>query len=587
MAKTYSSTIGRRQFLKTLGGGAAALALPSSIAERILLRNRSGPNLLVIHTDQQNAWTVSSTPRRPGEPVSVETPHINSLGANGSRLENFFVNSAMCTPSRGCLMTGRYPNSTNTWTNDRPLGSDEITLGQALKEAGYDTGYIGKWHLSGDANPGWGNPDWEEPDLNTYGFDDATYLWNNGHFKTIIEDPNGINPPTISPAIGDENTYPTDFCARKAIEFIRRPRSRPFFLMVGFTDPHQPYHVREPYASLFRPEDMFLPPTLGSLDPEVCRERRAQYCGMVKNIDDRVGDLLAALHDSGQYTNTIVIFTVDHGDYIGEHGMYEKDRMFETVYRVPFLIQWPGQIPAGTVVPQVISTVDIHPTILALLGIAPNPRIQGRNGAHILLNGPGPWEDVAFEYQIDRRFAGLFTPKWHLFVSDQNYHIAGVPTVALYDRLNDPWEMSNRYYSPACADIRADLISRLVAHHLELQSHELEWLWPQYGEPAGIRDARRNPESPPIDRMQVFPNPFLESTAVTCMLCGSAHSSLSVYGVDGRLIRSLHQGPLAGGSHSFYWDGRDTFGRPVGAGTYYCELATPRSRVATMIVRTR
>jgi arylsulfatase A-like enzyme len=517
----------------------------------------------------------------------VETPNIDSLGIQGARLDNFFVNSAMCTPSRGCLMTGRYPDFTNTWANDRPLSLDETTLAQALRDAGYETGYVGKWHLSGEANPGWGNPAWEEPDLNTYGFADATYLWNNGHFKTIIEDPTGVNSPSISGQIGNATNYPTDFIGRKAVDFITRPRSTPFFLMVSFTDPHPAYRVRDPYAEQYDPAAMFLPPTLGGADPQTCRETRAQYCGMVKNIDDRVGEILAALYQAGQYENTIVIFTTDHGDYMGEHGFYDKDRMYEAVYRVPFLIQWPGRIAAGAVVPNLVSTVDVHPTLMSMMGLAANPAIQGKDAAHVLLNTPGSWEDVAFECQPSRYFAGLFTPEWHLFVAREGETLQGVPPYALYDRANDPWEIVNLFYHSYYQSMRDGLITRLVAHHLEIGSAESAWLAAQYGGMAGASRPGLSSRPAVAALAPARPNPFRQSTALTCELGGSTRATLRVYGQDGRCIRTLHEGLLSSGRHAFRWDGRDDRGFPVAAGAYRCELRTKDARATRLLVCVR
>lgn len=334
------------------------------------------PNVLLILTDQQSFWTLGAYGGQlPG------TPNIDSIGRQGAIFRNFFVTSAVCTPSRGCYMTGRYPHAHGAVHNDLPLHSDEFTLGNMFQQAGYETGYAGKWHLDGKNSPSW--PDWI-PDERSFGFQDHKWMFNQGHWKRIVERsagwPNNISDATFSEAFDgskvedkssrteylspqpdgrpDESysvTAPgeffTDWLTDKAIEFIRRPRTLPFFYVLSYPDPHQPYTVREPYASMFPRDAMKLPTTFrqkelpvwaekmrqedlkreGVSDPDdprreaLFRERKSQYLGEVKCIDDQVGRVLQTLRETNQLDNTLVIFASDHGDYMGEHGIYFKN----------------------------------------------------------------------------------------------------------------------------------------------------------------------------------------------------------------------------------------------------------------------
>lgn len=180
--------------------------------------DNSQPNLLVIHTDQQSWWTLGVY----GGSL-IKTPNIDRIGREGAILKNFFTNSAVCTPSRGCFLTGRYPHAHGAYTNNLSLNPDEITFAQVLQENGYDTGYSGKWHLDGKRRPGWVHED------RGMGFADNYYMFNRGHWKKIEDSSMGDAQPAVYnyKVIGDEKTYTTDWLTDKVIEYVKRPRTRP------------------------------------------------------------------------------------------------------------------------------------------------------------------------------------------------------------------------------------------------------------------------------------------------------------------------------------------------------------------------
>jgi len=441
----------------------------------------STPNLLIIHTDQQSAWTVSAY----GQPL-VETPNIDRIGREGARFEGFFTNSAVCTPSRGCLLTGRYPHAHGAYRNNIPLGRDQITLAHVLQGAGYETGYAGKWHLDGPPRPGWVHPE------RSMGFADNRYMFNRGHWKKIEERPVKEDQPMVFPyrEIGDERTYTTDWLTEKTLEFIRRPRSAPFFHMVSIPDPHGPVEVRAPYDTMYRPEDMPIPATFDQKHlpewaerfrangpyalenprrEEELRRRKALYCGEVRLIDDCVGRLLNDLERQGVLDETIVVFTTDHGDYMGDHGLHAKNQLYETVYRIPLLVRWPDKIPGSTVVEQVVSTVDVQQTILGLIGLEPCGHEQGRDASPLLRGEEIEWKNEAFIHHSSLERAGIFTPEFELA------YIKGGEAI-LFDRANDPDQAHNLFHSPEYSEIVARLTERIVRHHEEVNSPAVEWL---------------------------------------------------------------------------------------------------------------
>jgi arylsulfatase A-like enzyme len=440
----------------------------------------SGPNLLVIHTDQQSAWTLGAYGG-----TLIETPNIDRIGVEGALCRQFFTNSAVCTPSRGCLVTGRYPHSHGAYTNNIPLGRDEVTFAQVLKDRGYETGYAGKWHLDGTPRPGWIHPE------RSMGFDDCEFMFNRGHWKKIEDSPMEECQPTIHPynVVGDEKTFTTDWLTDKTIEFLERPRENPFCYMVSIPDPHAPVWVRPPYDTMFKPEEMPLPATLD--DPNTpswagdkskgflradnperetqLRKFKALYCGEVKLIDDCVGRILDCLEAKGVLDDTIVVFTVDHGEYLGEHGLMNKNQLYETAYRVPMLIRWPEKIPAGTVVDRVLSTVDFQPTILNLMRVTRSGREEGRDASALLRGESIEWVDEAYIHHSSLEQAGIFTDEYELA------HVRDGESI-LFDRKNDPDQVANLANDPAHAETVRELTARIVRHNIEVDAPAAKWL---------------------------------------------------------------------------------------------------------------
>ena len=442
---------------------------------------RARPNLLVIHTDQQSSWTLGAYGG-----TLIETPNIDRIAGEGAVLTNFFTNSAVCTPSRGCLLTGRYPHAHGAYTNNIPLNTDEITFAQVLREHGYDTGYAGKWHLDGKRRPGWVHED------RGMGFEDNYYMFNRGHWKKIEDSTMGDTQPTVYDykVIGDEETYTTDWLADKTMEFIQRPRSEPFCYMVSLPDPHGPVWVRPPYDTMFRPDDMPLPVTLNNKDvpswlkkaqqsspfgpgkpnrDQRLREFLALYCGEVKLIDHAVGSIIACLEQQGILDDTVVVFTTDHGEYAGEHGLNGKNQLYETAYRIPMLIRWPERIADGTVIDHVVSTVDFQPSILGLMGVSPCGREQGRDASPLLRGEEIPWLNESFIHHSSLERAGIFTDEFQLaYVKDAE--------PILFHRTNDPDQVHNLFGDPKYRQTVTELTQRITQHNEDVDSPAVGWL---------------------------------------------------------------------------------------------------------------
>jgi arylsulfatase A-like enzyme len=219
----------------------AAAAAPSS----------TRPNLLVIQTDEHNFRTLGCyralLPADQafiwGEGVKVDTPNIDWLAAHGAVADRFYATSPVCTPSRAALLTGRYPQNTGAIQNDLPLRDDMVTYAEVLRRAGYRTGYAGKWHLDGEAKPGFAP-------ARKFGWEDNRYMFNRGHYKKLVEDDRGprVGPvdakgvPTYALDGADAKTFTTDFLADRTIDFIRRHARRPLLLARELPRSPRPQH---------------------------------------------------------------------------------------------------------------------------------------------------------------------------------------------------------------------------------------------------------------------------------------------------------------------------------------------------------
>ncbi len=465
----------RRDFLEVVGLASMSLAWSNPTIGNI---KPARPNLLIIHTDQLSSWAVSAYARELNRTpnygkILVETPHIDSLAKEGAIFYNFFTNSAVCTPSRGCLLTGRYPHAHGAYKNNIEMNRDEITIAQILQNNMYETGYAGKWHLDGEPKPGWVGVD------RSMGFADCRFMFNRGHWKKIVEQPEGNPEVSTYKVIGDKKTYTTDWLTDKTIEYIQQPRNRPFFYMVSIPDPHTPFTVREPYMTLYDPENMVVPNTFKEAskaskpnrkdNQETLKKKKAFYCGLVKCIDDNVGRILDCLKAKRILDETIIVFTTDHGEYMGEHGLYAKNQWYRTAYQIPFLIRWPVKIKPGTEIYHFVTNVDVQQTLLGLMEIKPSGREQGRDASPLLRGETVEWEDEAMIHHSSLESAGIFTTEYELVLKANGYHM-------LFNRLNDPEQTNNLHNHPEYRNVIKELTERILRHNIEVNTPALSWL---------------------------------------------------------------------------------------------------------------
>ena len=460
------------------------------------------PNLVIVMTDEHNLRTLgcyrdlmsSEQAYVWGDGVKVETPHIDSIAQEGALLTNFYVSTPVCSPSRAAFLTGKYPHQVGMATNDLSMNDDTITFAEVLGREGYATSYIGKWHLDGTGKPQW------EPERK-FGWQDNRYMFNRGHYKKFKETPDGprVDAPIRKDGIpgydvgdADEKSYATDFLMDRTLEFIRREQEGPFCVMLSLPDPHGPNHVRAPYDEMYRHLDFQEPRTMFKSDAEtpgwsaksgnnyieeqkLNPEAMAAIFGMVKCIDDNIGRLLAELESLDLTENTIVVFTSDHGDLMGEHRRHNKGLPYDMSAKVAFLVKQPGVVPAGKRIEASMTSADFAPTLLSLLGS--DNTLANIPGRDFSLNFSDGRSTITSDRSTYLR-ATTVEPNW-LAVTDSRHKlvISDQDEPWLFDLQKDPDELHNYSDDPNYAEIKQRL-----THDLRLWMERVEE--PALGNPA-------------------------------------------------------------------------------------------------------
>ncbi len=369
----------------------------------------------------------------------IKTPNIDKLAEDGARLEQFYA-QPMCTPTRGALMTGRYPfryglqtlviPSAHTWG----LPTDEYLLPQALKDAGYETAIVGKWHL-GHADPKY----WPRQ----RGFD-YQYGPMLGEIDYFTHEQHGVTDWYLNNKVVKEPGYSTILLGNAAVKLIDGHNTAvPLYLYLAFNAPHAPYQAPQEYLDQYK----------NIADPS----RRA-YAASITAMDDEIGRVVAALKQKGMRDNTIIIFQSDNGGtrnamFSGEQDMSKvtipcdngpyrdgKGTLYEGGTRVPALVNWPGHIKPGTVVDGIIHVVDTYPTLVDLAGGSLDKSKQPLDGidmwATISQGKPSPRTEVI--YNIEPFRAGVREGDWKLV-----WRTPLPQVVELYNLAQDPGEKNN------------------------------------------------------------------------------------------------------------------------------------------------
>ncbi|MEM7383416.1 MAG: sulfatase-like hydrolase/transferase [Verrucomicrobiota bacterium] len=448
------------------------------------------PNILWYCTDQQRFDTIGAL----GNP-HVRTPVIDGLVREGMAFTHVYCQSPICTPSRSSFMTGLYPSRLHSTRNgnDRfPSGIPVIT--RLIADAGYHCGLVGKFHLQSsgkrtepridDGFSYWKfshapRDDWQE------GHDYADWVRSQGGDLNALRESEDRVPTEL---------HQTTWASERSIEFIRQEHDGPWLLNVNPYDPHPPFIPPCSYAEQFDPADMPGPHLVESdraaqeqlaacdfqnkgrtFDVEDGKKAKALYYAMIAQIDDQFARILQALDETGQRKNTVIIFTSDHGESLGDHGlMFKGARFYEGLVRVPLILSWPGQFRSGLQSDALVEMLDLTATLLDLAGV-PSPDYQQGKTLVPILRGEAESEHRHFvrsEYfdALDPVFTGgtgtfatMHRTRKHKLVV---YHGKGVGE--LFDLENDPWEHRNLWDDPEHAEVKNRLIAESFDAHVLL-----------------------------------------------------------------------------------------------------------------------
>ncbi|WP_288647205.1 sulfatase [uncultured Parabacteroides sp.] len=443
------------------------------------------PNVLIIHTDEHSFRTLGcyreflpdgqASPW--GEKCVVETPNIDYIAKQGVLFTRCYATTPVSSPSRASFMTGLYPQNAGVYTNDMVLNEQALTFGEIFRRHGYETGYIGKLHLNGV-----GRPEWHP--TRDFGFTDNRYMYNRGHWKKVVgmdEEVDFDQKAKIQTT--DSLSFTTDFLTNRAIEFIEQHKEKPFCCMLSLPDPHGPNLVRTPYDNLYaslsfdrpassRKDTTGLPAwSHGNGQRGDRMENMVAYFGMVKCIDDNIGRLLKALRDNGILNNTIIVFTSDHGDLCGEHGLVNKGVPLDGSARVPFIISYPVEMAKGLKVDNVMSVVDFTPSLLSFCGMESPMKYEGRD-LSVLWKGkalPANLDDAVFMRAITSKkvnnnanramWVSVVTSRYKLTLSE---NVSDTPW--LTDMEKDPDELVNCYGDPNYRETVVWLKKKLIEY---------------------------------------------------------------------------------------------------------------------------
>lgn len=407
---------------------------------------RTRPNILFILSDQFRYDCLGATGN-----TRIHTPNIDRLAREGVLFDRAYAAQPVCSPNRSSIISGLYPHSSGVWENCSQEWVDKVglpkrvrTLSEIITPAGYDCGYFGKWHL---------------------GRRDA--------FATFPEYPSDGRGDDHYFGKGESRRYAVDVITQDAITFLKQKRTRPFYVYVSFYPPHPPYSVPPRYLERYQ---------------NLTDAHQRAYYAMCTKVDEKVGELLASLDELGVAGDTLVVFSSDHGhNFQPRWNNHDKRLCYDTASRVPLVMRMPGVIPAGRRTQGLISSVDLVPTMLDLIGQPEPEGLQGQDLADLARGKTDRGRDYVFIENIPYPFKRekgeercVFDGQWKLILSTHR-------PPELYDIMTDAAETENRWEAMKGSPLAARLMSALAQWARqtgdELTPRLLGSVWPRHTEP--------------------------------------------------------------------------------------------------------
>ncbi len=440
--------------------------LTPALHNAIIVARMKPPNIVFLFSDQQRWDTCGCY----GQPLDI-TPNLDRMAGDGVRFEHAFTCQPVCGPARACLQTGKYATEVGCHTNHRMLPVQERTLAHYLSGAGYDTAYIGKWHLA-SGGPIGGPDDFRikpVPRERRGGYEywlasDVLEFTSHSYDGHMFD---GAGAARAFPA----GRYRADAQTDWVIEYLQsRTTDRPFFLFVSYIEPHHQndhHHYEGPAGSKERFKDFVPPADLVDTSGD-WREEYPDYLGCINSLDQNVGRIRNALAASGLAENTLVVYTSDHGSHFRTRNNEYKRACHDGCIRVPLIMSGPG-FSGGRCLSQLASLIDLPPTILTAAGVAPPAHMRG-HALQALCTQPQPdWpEDVFLQISESQCGRAIRTHQWKYSVrapdktGDDPCSDVYVEEY-LYDLTNDPHERANLVAEGRHTAVREELSAQLVA----------------------------------------------------------------------------------------------------------------------------
>lgn len=431
----------RREFIRKGAGAIAGATLLGSIpgiASCATDKTRR-PNILFLFADQMRNCSMGCMGDR-----GIRTPHLDRLASQGMLFTHAISGYPLCSPYRAMLLTGRYGNVTGVIGNETELPASEITIAKVLKQQGYKTGFIGKWHLEKTHDP-------FVPKERRAGFDFwASRNLGGSHTDSFY----CADTPEQIPLKGWEPEAQADL----AIDFMRKNSNHPFCLFLAWRPPHPPREAPQKYLDMYDPKKLSQRPNVPKDVDD--RENLRVYNAMITSLDDCVGKIMKALDEIGIADDTIICFSSDHGDMLASHGLQGKNVPYDESIRIPFIMRYPRRVKAGSRTDVLLNSVDVMPTLLSLCGVPVPKSVQGADLSSFALGKGGKKPEGVLLQKIlgggklpgGGEWRGVRTPRytyaktlsggWLLFDNEkdpyQQNNLIGKPEYkALQDRLDN------------------------------------------------------------------------------------------------------------------------------------------------------
>jgi arylsulfatase A-like enzyme len=457
----------------------AALVLFCLVSAPSLFAATNRPNFLFIYTDDQRYDALSVVQREQGERGRfpwLQTPNLDRIASEGVRFRNAFVVNALCSPSRAVFLTGRYNHLNGVANNHTPFPTNNVTHASLLRDAGYATAYIGKWHMDGQRGP--------RP-----GFAYSASYIAHGRYQDCPFQINGVATNTT----GWVDDVSTDF----TIEFLKEHREKPFLVVLGYKSPHGPFEPPKRWNDKLT-NVMSHPPLNADAHPPYLRtnaaakpvparqaEMHRKYFRTISAVDENVGRILKALDDLKLAENTMLIYTSDNGFYLGEHGLGDKRSAYEESIRIPLLLRYAKLGARGRLIDSMVLNLDLAPTLLDFAGLAIPKEMQGRSWKPLLSSGAPPpdWRNSFFyEYFVEIGASGQqMGPPSMTALRTDNAKLIKYPGhddwMELFDLRTDPYETNNIVRSPP----HRDLLQTMQAEY-DRQAKAVEFRVPPYAD---------------------------------------------------------------------------------------------------------